>query len=628
MKPTKMSVFELFEKTRRYVVPLYQRQYVWTREGQWEPLWEDIREKAAALLDPGQKKTPPNHFLGAIVLNQIPTFGLQIDAAQVIDGQQRLTTLQLFLAGLQDLVATTDNDALNRGLTPLTRHSGVMEDELIEPFKVWPTNADRSDFMKVMAAGSRLKVEATFPEQIKGRKKLPRGTMAEAYLYFYSSIHDFVSELDPTTGCTAYQAANIQALYNALRKHLEVIVIELEKDDDPQVIFETLNFGGVPLYPSDLIRNFVFLRANKQNENPDKLYNELWQEFDTAPAESINGDSGFFWKRMEKQGRIKRTRLDLFLHHYLTYRKEDEINIGHLFREFRDWWESKPRGVAEELQSLRKHSDIFRSFFVPDPKTRLGQIAIRLRKLDTSTVYPVLLLLAAERAGGMPELEFNAILDDLESYLIRRTICGLTIKQYNRFFLSLLQSLRKAGLVNSQNVRDFLLAAQGPSTVWPTDKEFEKAWLGEPAYAKLGPAIAGMVLEAIDQRLRTTKCENISIQGSLTVEHVLPQGWAEHWPLDGQPADTATGETAEDIRNRLLHSFGNLTLLTHPLNASISNGPYSVKRPEITKQSSLRLNVYFQDVASWDEGGIFSRGKELLEIARVLWPYPPQATAS
>ncbi len=185
---------------------------------------------------------------------------------------------------------------------------------------------------------------------------------------------------------------------------------------------------------------------------------------------------------------------------------------------------------------------------MPDAKTRLGQVAIRLRKLDTSTVYPVLLLLAAERAGDMPELEFDAILNDLESYLIRRTVCGLPIKQYNRFFLSLLQSLRKAEQVNSHNVRDFLLAAQGESTVWPADKDFEKAWLRDPAYAKLGPSIAGMILEAIDQRLRTAKCEDISIHGSLTVEHVLPQGWAEHWPLDSHPADAVAGESAEDIR--------------------------------------------------------------------------------
>jgi hypothetical protein len=449
--------------------------------------------------------------------------------------------------------------------------------------------------------------------------------MAEAYLYFYDSIHSFVCELDEATGCTSYHAENVQALYNTLRKHLELVVIELEKEDDPQVIFETLNFGGVPLFPSDLVRNFVFLRANKQEEPADKLYKEQWLEFDAAPAECLDGDSNLFWKRMEKQGRNKRTRLDLFLHHYLTYQKEDEVNIGHLFREFRDWWEAEPRVVSQELGRLRKHSEVFRGFFVPDPKTRLGQFAIRLRKLDTSTVYPVLLLLATERNASLPESEFNAILCDLESYLIRRAICGLTIKQYNRFFLSLLQSLRKAGAVNHHNVRDFLLAAQGSSSVWPADKEFEKAWLRDPAYANLGPAVTAMILEAIDHRLRTVKCEDISIQGALTVEHVLPQQWSGHWPLNGAEPDPITGDTPADIRDRLLHSFGNLTLLTTPLNSSIQNGPFSVKRPEIAKQSSLRLNVYFQDFQDsepWNEEVILKRSQDLFDVACTVWPYP------
>jgi uncharacterized protein with ParB-like and HNH nuclease domain len=625
-----MSVFELFDKTRRYVVPLYQRQYVWTKDGQWEPLWENIREKAAAVVASTQQpaKTPSNHFLGAVVLNQRPTFGLQIDTAEIIDGQQRLTTLQLFLAALRDIAATTDREALCQGLTRLTRHSDVMEDEAVEIFKVWPTNSDRADFAKVLSAGSCQKVEDCFPQQTVGKKKLPRPTMAEAYFYFYRSINDFVhtggSDSNGSNG-KEFHPERLQALYNTLRKHLEVIVIELEKDDDPQVIFETLNFGGVPLFPSDLVRNFVFLRANQQGAKADKLYQSHWLEYDTSPAESVDGDSNLFWKRTEKQGRNKRTRLDLFLHHYLTYRTEDEVNIGHLFKEFREWWETEPRSVDDELASLRRHSDVFRGFFVPDTSTRLGRFAARLRKLDTSTVYPLLLLLVIEGAS-MPTSEFNAILIDLESYLIRRAVCGLSNKQYNRFFLQLLQSLRKAGAVNHQNVRNYLLAAQGSSTIWPADKEFEKKWVREPAYTNLGPAATGMILDAIDHQLRTSKCETIAIQGALTVEHVLPQTWAEHWPLDGNAAlEPTADEDSEEIRNRLLHSFGNLTLLTTPLNASIQNGPFSSKRPEIAKQSSLRLNVYFQDFLDsdpWNEEVILKRGQDLFDVACTVWPYP------
>jgi hypothetical protein len=210
--------------------------------------------------------------------------------------------------------------------------------------------------------------------------------------------------------------------------------------------------------------------------------------------------------------------------------------------------ESEPRSVDDELAALRRHSDVFRGFFVPDPSTRLGRFAARLRKLDTSTVYPLLLLLAVEGAT-LPAPEFNAILIDLESYLIQRAVCGLSIKQYNRFFLQLLQSFCKAGAVNHQNVRNYLLAAQGSSTLWPTDKDFERKWLREPAYANLGPAATGMILEAIDHQLRTSKCETISIQGALTVEHVLPQEWTDHWPLDANAAlEPTADEDSQDFQ--------------------------------------------------------------------------------
>jgi uncharacterized protein with ParB-like and HNH nuclease domain len=625
-----MSVFELFDKTRRYVVPLYQRQYVWTKDGQWEPLWEDIREKALAHLAMTFQpfRTPSNHFLGAVVLNQRQTFGLQIDTAEIIDGQQRLTTLQLFLAALRDIAASAGTESLHHGLTRLTRHSEVMENEEIEKFKVWPTNSDRADFSKVLSAGTRTRVEELFPQALSGRKRLPRPAMAEAYLYFHQSIDTFVRDLksEPNVDLDApILTERLNALYNTLRKHLEVVVIELENDDDPQVIFETLNFGGVPLFPSDLLRNFVFLRANQQQEKAEKLYQSYWLEFDTKPSESPDGDSDLFWKRMEKQGRNKRTRLDLFLHHYLTYQTEDEINIGHLFKEFREWWERKPRSVEAELAALRRHSDVFQDFFVPDTKTRLGQFAARLRKLDTSTVYPLLLLLVIEGAT-LPKKEFEAIITDLESYLIRRAVCGLTIKQYNRFFLQLLQSLRRAGAVNQQNVRSYLLAAQAPSTVWPDDREFERKWLREPSYGNLGPAATAMILEAIDNQLRTSKNEAIVIQSALCVEHVLPQSWPVHWQLDGNDAlEPTQDDDSREIRDRLLHSFGNLTLLTSPLNSSISNGPFSAKRAEITKNASLRLNTYFQsfkDSDPWNELKILERGRELFKTACAVWPYP------
>ena len=130
-----------------------------------------------------------------------------------------------------------------------------------------------------------------------------------------------------------------------------------------------------------------------------------------------------------------------------------------------------------------------------------------------------------------------------------------------------------------------------------------------------------MLLEARDNAMRTSKQEAVTITGKLTVEHVLPQHWNEPaWP---KPSEiTSEDETAAERRGRLLHSLGNLTLLTQELNSAVSNGPFAGKRAEITKQSGLRLNTYFQDVFTWDEAEILKRGDRLFECAKKIWPHP------
>src|SRR5687767_3487347 len=145
MKPDKISIYDLFDRQRRYAVPLYQRQYVWTLKGQWTLLWEDISEKAQRVqLSDGRAP----HFLGAIVTSQRQVFGNEIGAWDIIDGQQRLTTLQIVLTAFHDVANAFGETKYDRDLQRITRNDGVMRDPT-ERFKVWPTNVDRSAFQSV-----------------------------------------------------------------------------------------------------------------------------------------------------------------------------------------------------------------------------------------------------------------------------------------------------------------------------------------------------------------------------------------------------------------------------------------------------------------------------------------------
>ncbi len=632
MNIDKPTVSDLFDKPRRYLVPLFQRQYVWSKEGQWEPLWEDIKEQVQVLRrhrtsDP---RVPRKHFLGAFVLNQAKTLVRQVAASEVIDGQQRLTTLQVMLSSLRDVVEPLGNAFLTTTLNRLTANPDPLSDP-VETYKVWPTNADREDFQALMMAGSAEALKKAYPPLHKRKKVQPRPRLIDAYLFFYEVFSSYLrGDAEPSHSAgqdAALRPDLAEELFEALCKHVQLVEIQLEPDDDPQVIFETLNARGVPLEPSDLIRNFVFMHAIRRGESIESLYAKHWSAFDSAPALPGRSETKRFWKDMERQGRLRRSRLDLFLFHYITYRAERELRIGHLFHEFRDWWESTPdRATEAELAQMRASSDVFRALLLPDKDTRFGVLAARLRILDITTVYPFMLLVG-EHLAQLAAEEIGGVLQDLESYLVRRAVCGLTIKNYNRVFLGLLQGVRKRGGLTRQGLQQELLGLKGDSSLWPDDQLFKRHWLNEPVYSTMGSARVQMLLAALDQALDTPRQERVRLDEWLTVEHVMPQtAPLDQWPY---PESSKRGEGPIDERllrrARLMHTAGNLTLLTKPLNSSVSNGPFASKRPEITRQSRLQLNAYFQRFTEsdrWDEELILNRGEDLFAVARRVWPYP------
>ncbi|MDO9021812.1 MAG: DUF262 domain-containing protein [Deltaproteobacteria bacterium] len=240
MIPTKLSVVEVFTQTKQYAVPLYQRAYVWGREGQWEPFWEDV-ESIASTLASGKGAVP--HFLGAVVLAQHDTHGIEIAKRDVIDGQQRLTTLQVLLAALRDQIteageavkgtpAEESLQDLSDSVAPLTRNKGMMHAPDVERHKVWPTNTDRPVFVSVLTAGSPAALDVRFPP---AKKKLkhdpdPRPPLVEAYQYFSTEIRRF---------CAAHAASPrhpLEAIFRAFQTYLQIVASALGRIDPPPLL--------------------------------------------------------------------------------------------------------------------------------------------------------------------------------------------------------------------------------------------------------------------------------------------------------------------------------------------------------------------------------------------------------
>lgn len=598
MKVDKLNLERVFERTERLEAPLFQRPYVWQQEKNWEPLWGSIQIVAERRLD--AKPVHP-HFLGAIVLDQLETGLGKIHVRQIIDGQQRLTTLQLALAAARDLCTKLSETRYARAFEKLTVNDVPLSDEPDDAFKVWPTNADRDDFRAVLNAGSPVAVRKM--EHASGDDEW---LIPNAYLYFYDAIDEWLGP----AGTDMFHD-RLEALYKTMRDDLHLVVIDLETQDDAQEIFETLNALGAPLLPADLVKNYLFHRAELQKEDTRRLYKLYWERFDTGRG---------YWRKEARQGRLKRPRLDLFLYHFLTLMLRDEVAIAQLFSAYRDFVEDgDAQSAASQMERFAHYADVYRSFEGFGPATREGIFFYRLEQLDTTTVFPVLLEAVRKFNNSEGRTELQQILVDVESFFVRRTICELTGKNYNKVVVELLKELQKRNEFSASAIRSFLLKQDAEVSRWPNDEEFRKAWMNIDFYRRIKKSRGRMILEALESALHTGKTEKVQIEKRLTIEHLMPREWETHWPppVAGSSQD---GEGAAAARNRRVHRIGNLTLLTKRLNPSVSNGAWEKKRTEILRHSALNMNRNLPGV--WDEKAIEARSEELFRIAVEIWPRP------
>ena len=623
MDANKSSLLAIFEKKMRLEVPLFQRQYVWNEDHQWQPLWEDIERKFTDNLL--GRKDGPVHFLGAMVLDQKQTPTTHVDRRQVIDGQQRLTTLQIFLAAFRDFCAEQNCDALAKECENFTLNRGMMADPEVDRFKVWPTQLDRPQFIDVITAGSRTELLKKHPAKIRKytRKVEPRPRMVEAYLFFYDKLKAFMLGENGDAPLASEQplAARLEECFQTLRSALMVVIIDLQDGDDPQVIFETLNARGEPLLPADLLRNYIFLRAARTDPaSTETLYKKYWARFDDE-----------FWRVEVKQGRLTRPRSDLYMQHFLSSRQGHDIPIKHLYVEYRHWVEREQpfSSIQDELATLARQGDDFRRLLEPDEDDVIWLLMRFLEAFDIRTAYPLLLAMLDSGVSDSDLLESASI---LESYLFRRAVCDLTTKNYNKIFLSMTKSLRQSGFAPAE-LAQHLLKMRGESTEWPTDAQFKDAWLKKPLYEILNNPKLVYFLSRVNERFSSSKSEALKFSIQPTIEHIMPQKWIEHWPLpDGLKgldsfdqliaSDNDLTAKASRERDSLVHTAGNLTILSSSLNSEQSNYGWKKKRPELMSHSLLPINLMLGQLEDWDEAAIQKRSEVLFEKALPIWPRP------
>lgn len=616
MQPTYISISTLFGAQTRHTVPLFQRPYVWTQDDQWEPLWEDISGLLERIGRREGEQQVASHFLGTIVLEQASNPTGSLPRRELIDGQQRLTTLQLLLkaaehalsaceawAKAEQIGSEDDMKAIKvaRGqISRLTTNPDVTDD--VESYKVWPTNEDRAQFQAVMDCDFDAPVEP-------GSSR-----MASAYWYFRDVFQQYLTHANAGGRAKTFSAA--------LRDYLKLIVLDLDVSDEPQAIFETLNAHGTPLLPADLMKNWLLWEAARQKADANQLYGAYWRPFDRDHE---------YWREKVGTGHAARARVDTFLQNWLTMATVEVVSAKHLYDRFLRYTRKLSResdderiGLNELMHTIRRFADLFERIDNPGGNGRFDRFLARLKTMDMVVFHP--LLLAVMDQTGDDEVQLAEVAEVLESFLVRRMVCNYQTRGYGSLALRLLEKVttRTSDLSISATLRAELSGNDGSPDRWPNDLEFKEQWCTRRFYGGLRRDRVLMILQAMEQHFHAnSKLVEPIVDfdwAQLQIEHILPQSWVEHWPL---PSDIAADE-----RDYRIHGIGNLTLVSGKLNPVMSNAPWLAneqtehsKRAYLAKYSKLDLNANLLEAAgdTWNEEKIAERAAQLFDIAAEIW---------
>jgi Protein of unknown function DUF262/Protein of unknown function (DUF1524)/Restriction Enzyme Adenine Methylase Associated len=606
MKADSFSPFDIFQKPQRLRVPQYQRPYVWSRDLQWEPLWEDITGLALRYLEGGKKDVLP-HFLGAVVLQHQFNDPNALQERSIVDGQQRLTTLQILIDAVQaQLVASGAlKDAL--WLQELVENDERYRSEPDDMFKLLPTNRDLPGYREVMASS---------PPIDYSKLTFKNDRVVEAHRYFAQATSDFLaeeSEFSPEDRAAALRVA--------IRDFLRVVVISLEPSEDAQAIFETLNSRGTPLSSADLIKNLLFQRLEAENVDVAEVDEKYWRIFEKS-----------FWEREVSVGRRSYSQSSIFLTHFLVSRTGEVVVASEVFNRFKQFvqteWAKSTLELVKEIFALAEfYERSAERASLETGELNLAELFLyRMQTMDTDSVRPLFLHLLDPALDALPEEDLVQILGDVESWLVRRALLRLSAKRYNRIFAELIRDLLASPRSNAANVvRSTLTSFNAETNLWPDDQMLRNELPKAPLYRNIRRDRMRMILEAVEDDLRgytltaEPKTEERCPRHILTIEHVLPQNWTDNWPLnDGEDAETRRG---------LVHTLGNLTLIRGRLNSSISNSGWETpggKRDELRKHARLALSGGLEsfDSGNWTHEAIESRTAELLERIVNIWPAP------
>ncbi|MBI1294129.1 DUF262 domain-containing protein [bacterium] len=563
MKATEAKFLDFIKKSPQFVIPIYQRTYSWT-ERECKQLWDDI-------VRTGTDDAVSAHFVGSIVYIEKGLYQVTSQSPLlVIDGQQRLTTLSLLIAALANVLDTLPDGKREPvdGFSPRKLRNYYLinpEEEGERHFKLILSQTDRDSLIAVVGGNE-------WPQEVSRR-------ITENYKLFESWITGYKNDL--ATICKGIAK-------------LVVVDIALSRDqDNPQLIFESMNSTGRELTQADLIRNFILMGLEPSLQT--LLYEKYWRPMELDFGQDAYG-----------------THFDSFMRHYLTVKTGDIPRLDEVYDAFKSYARS-PKVAAAGVEALVADIRVFARHFCAmalgaETDKELKYAFHDLRELKVDVAYPFLLELYHDyHNSALLKQEFLAAVRLIEAYVFRRAICSIPTNSLNKTFATAAKALKKDRYLESIQAYFLLLPSYRR---FPNDEEFKREFQVRDLY---NFPRRSYWLRRLENHGRKERVE----VDEYTIEHILPQNESL-----SRPWKEALGPDWERIREAWLHTLGNLTLTRY--NSEYSDRPFVEKRDMSGgfKESPLKLNKGLGVLAQWNEETIKERANTLSTQALTVWSAP------
>lgn len=558
MKATEAKLLEFLKKSPQFVIPIYQRTYSW-KEKECQQLWDDV-------LRGGNNDNIKAHFMGSVVYVEKGLYSVSAQTPLLlIDGQQRITTITLLIAALTEVIG---------------------DQEPIEDF----SRAKLKGYYLTNPLESGEKFHKLILSQTddKSLKAIIHGNQQpdDKSIRVVENFEFFKSKLE--------KLGDLKPICKGLAK-LMVVDISLDREqDNPQLIFESMNSTGKELSQADLIRNYILMGLEPTHQT--HLYEQYWRPMELAFGQQAYSD--YF---------------DSFMRHYLTVKTREIPKIGEVYEMFKEY-SMQPavvnKGFEELVKDIKNHAMYFCNFVLGKEKDEDLKLAFKdLRELKVDVAYPLLLELYSDFSQGLlTHDEFLSAVRIIESYVFRRTICEIPTNSMNKTFARMGMGLRKDRYLESLMASFLLLPSYRR---FPGDDEFHRKIQTKDVYNFRSKSYWLRRMENFGRKERV-------LVDDYTIEHIMPQAdnkaekLPEVWRIE-------LGDEWERVWETYRHTLGNLTLTAY--NSEYSNHAFQEKcnHPYGFKFSPLKMNEGIVAEKQWNEAAIQRRAKKLADKATLIW---------